>query len=201
MVSIVLAGSFRLFSLLYAMRVENVTGIFVIIICKMTKIVFQFSGIYLLQIAVFSGMFMLVVTDPACPGGNIFPFDTIYDNLVSLFSLTLGNNQLPPITTTQLALMYVIYMLLTNVVMLSILTGISGSISDRVISRRLKNILPIVEHLEDAISAETILLMLVYPFRKQVQSWRMGKASDPYLITRQGNDPNVSIETIRLPVI
>ena len=126
---------------------------------------------------------------------RVAPFDYYFTSLLAVFSLTLGNNQLPAITTIQLAVLYIIYVILTNIVLLSLVTGISGSIADRVMSRRLKCILPALEELEDVLEAETFLLVCTYPFRKLIHGWRMKRSNDLYLIRcNKDLDLEVSIE-------
>ena len=197
-IHIVGAGSCRLFNALYSLRVGKF-GIFVITICKMMKIVLQFSGVYLLMLIAFADLFFFTVKNPDCPAALISPFNSYSSVLVSLFSLTLGDNKLPPLTTFELDILYVIYMVLTSIVMLSLLTGISGSVADRVMSRRLKFILPATEELEDALEAETMLLMFAYPFRKLVHRWRMENAKEPYRVRRKEEHLNITVEIATLP--
>ena len=193
---IVFAGSCRFFSFLYSCRVQYSTGgIFIITICKMTRIVLQFASIYIMIAAFYATLFLLVVADPDCPAMRVAPFDYYFTSLLAVFSLTLGNNQLPAINTIQLAVLYIIYVILTNIVLLSLVTGISGSIADRVMSRRLKCILPALEELEDVLEVETFLLVCTYPFRKLIHGWRMKRSNDLYLVRcNKDLDLEVSIE-------
>ena len=193
---IVVSGSCRFFSFLYSCRSRPSTrGVFILTICKMTRIVLQFASIYVMIAAFYATLFLLVVSDPDCPALQVAPFDYYFTSLLAVFSLTLGNNQLPAITTIQLAVLYIIYVILTNIVLLSLVTGISGSIADRVMSRRLKCICLHSRNSKDVLEVETFLLVCTYPFRKLIHGWRMKRSTDLYLVQRnKDSDLKVSIE-------
>lgn len=97
--------------------------------------------------------------------------------MLGTFWLPLGDNRLPDPMSLDVQLTYIAYVILANMVIMSLLTGLAGSVADRVVSRQLKDMIIMVERLEESIDVKTSLLLAAYPFRRAVHRWRYGKAT------------------------
>lgn len=200
--NLVLASLFRVLAIVYFSRLNSGGGHFVISMCKMGKLLRQFLSVFMLLSSLISVVFQYVVTDLNCPIKSVYPFQDVTTSIFGTFRLMVGDNTLPDPMPMEVALTYVAYVVLANIVMLSLLTGLAGSVADRVLSRELKDMIMMVERLEECVDVESNLLFLMYPFRKIVHRWRYSRALSTNVIVkpkRNGDQFQVFIEVEQLP--
>lgn len=194
---VVLAVMFRVLCLLYGTRIHSFGGHFVISMCKMGKVLLQFLSLFLTVASAFAMTFEYAANDPDCRAKKVFPFDDTVNSVSGTFRLMMGDNTLPDPMTGQVALTYAVYVIVANVVMLSLLTGLAGSVADRVLSADLKDILMLMERLEESIDVETLLLFLAFPWRRSIHRWRCRSTQATNMIVKsaeKGNRGKVIIE-------
>ena len=196
-VLVVLAVTFRVLSILYGTRVHQFGGHFVISMCKMGKILMQFSSLFITVAWVFATTFQYAVNDPECRAKKKFPFDQPLHALFGTFRLMMGDNALPDPMVDQVVITYFVYAVMASVIMLSLLTGLAGSVADRVLSPELKDVLMLMERLEESIDAETLLLFVAFPWRRSIHRWRCRRTLATNMIVKsaeKGNRGKVIIE-------
>jgi len=139
---------------------------------------------------------MFVVYDPSCAYKKFYPFDSCFNSMMGVFRMTLSDNPLPDRLSLEAAYTYVMYINLTTIVFLSLVTGISGGIADRVLSRKQIGILQDVESLENAIEAESTAYVGTLPFFRYLHVRRLKE--EPKMITVLDKDSNILKVTIEI---
>ena len=164
-------------SALYAMRLLPGIGHFIITTIKMGQHLSKFLVVYGFVFICVSFLFHVVMRDDKCKMRRLPQFATVPDSMFETFKLLLGHGDFYYNHNIPAKMLYLIYCIFCVLLLLNFIIAVMSSTADHIMRSPWKTILVVKEHLQETLSAESLLHCLLLPISGCARRW---------LLLRQG---------------